>query len=115
MSSSYLNFVQIVKTLTASTDSNEMDPQAKMLLDEIALQHLNEQPLTVGDLMKLNHIASPATIHRKLDLLLNQQWVALTFAGENRRTKYIVPTKKAQAYFVKLSKALDKAVKSVNG
>jgi DNA-binding MarR family transcriptional regulator len=34
------------------------------------------------------------------------------FEGKNRRTKYLVPTKAADAYFAKMSKAITSAVNS---
>jgi len=34
------------------------------------------------------------------------------FEGKNRRTKYLVPTKEADTYFSKMSKAITSAVNS---
>jgi DNA-binding transcriptional ArsR family regulator len=49
--------------------------------------------------MALGSIASPATIHRKLDCLRDMGLVDAMFEGNNRRTKYLVPTTQAQCYF----------------
>ena len=60
--------------------------------------------------MLLSNIASPATIHRKLNELIEAGLIEQVFEGKNRRTKYLVPTKEADAYFAKMSKAMTSAV-----
>ena len=110
MSHEYIRFLEVLKGLSAK-ESISIDPEAKLLLDEIAIKHFKETPLTVSDLMALNHIASPATIHRKLDSLLQANLVELKFEGENRRTKFIGITKVGDRYLSSLSKAMIKAVK----
>jgi DNA-binding MarR family transcriptional regulator len=62
--------------------------------------------------MELHGIASPATIHRKLDELREAGLIDLVFEGKNRRTKYLIPTKAAHAYFEKMSDSILKAVQS---
>ena len=48
-------------------------------------------------------------MHRKIDILRKQGWIDLVHEGEDRRTKYLVPTNKAYKYFDSLSKAMNKA------
>ena len=81
-----------------------MDLDAKKLLEVIAVRHAAEKPLTVTDAMALNHIASPATIHRKLDALIGNGYVTLEYKGKNRRSKFITPTQKTDHYFDQLGK-----------
>jgi len=61
--------------------------------------------------MALAHIASPATIHRKLDQLRELGMIDTVFEGKNRRTKYLVPTKAASDYFANMGKAVQLALK----
>lgn len=110
MSHEYIRFIEVLKGLS-SKDGSTIDPEAKLLLDEIAIQHFKNTPLTVSDLMALKHIASPATIHRKLDSLLQANLVELKFEGDNRRSKFISITKTGDRYLSNLSKAMIKAVK----
>lgn len=111
MSKLYLRFLRIARALDINKKSiKDVDSTAMLLLNEIAIQHFDERPLTVTDAMKLNAIASPATIHRKLDELREAGLIELTFAGKNRRTKYLIPTKVANAYFEKMSDTMQKAV-----
>lgn len=110
MSLEYIRFLEVLKGLSAK-EATAIDPEAKLLLDEIAINHYKGTPLTVSDLMALKHIASPATIHRKLDSLLQANLAELKFEGENRRTKFIAITKSGDRYLSNLSKAMIKAVK----
>ena len=68
--------------------------------------------LTVSQAIALNKIASPATIHRKLDELREVGLIEQIFEGKNRRTKFLVPTKTANAYFDKMASAITTAVNS---
>ena len=89
-----------------------MDLDAKKLLETIAVRHSQGKPLTVTEAMAMSHIASPATIHRKLDVLREIGMIDTQFEGTNRRTKFLVPTKAANAYFDRMSGAMQSAVNS---
>jgi DNA-binding MarR family transcriptional regulator len=60
--------------------------------------------------MAMAHIASPATIHRKLDILREIGMIDTQFEGSNRRTKFLVPTSLAVQYFQTHSKVMDQAM-----
>ncbi len=83
-----------------------------MLLNEIAVQHFAGKTLTVSQAMALKKLASPATLHRKIDALREAGLIEQIFVGKNRRTKYLVPTKDTHAYFGMMSKAITSAVNS---
>jgi DNA-binding MarR family transcriptional regulator len=102
----YLNFLNVLKAVNQGSVSEELDPTSKLVLEEIALGVANGQPLTVSDVMRLTSIASPATLHRKLDVLLDAQLIEATFQGHNRRTKFMMLTPQGKAYFSKLSDVL---------
>jgi DNA-binding MarR family transcriptional regulator len=111
MSKLYLRFLRITRALEANKkDMKDVDSTANLLLNEIAIQHLDEKPLTVSQAMKLDAIASPATLHRKIDELREAGLIDLTFEGKNRRTKYLIPTKAAHSYFEKMSDSMLKAI-----
>ena len=94
----------------ASEPLSTIDELAKELLDVIALHYLEGKSLTVSDAMAMTSIASPATIHRKIDDLREAGLIEQVFASNNRRTKYLVPTNTADEYFVELGKAMNKIV-----
>jgi DNA-binding MarR family transcriptional regulator len=89
-----------------------VDETAKHLLQLIALRQAQGNALTVTEAMAMSEVASPATIHRKLDVLREAGLIAQVFEGKNRRTKYLVPTEAADAYFAKLGQVMSKAVAS---
>ena len=109
----YLRFLNLIHALDGGANAPAMDLDAKKLLEVIAVHHAAEKPLTVTDAMALNHIASPATIHRKLDQLREVGLVEACFEDNNRRTKFLVPTQAALNHFETLGQALIRATKPV--
>ena len=107
----YLRFLRLARTLNQNKNIvKDVDATAMLLLNEIAIQHLDDKPMTVTEAMLLSNISSPATIHRKLDELRELGLIEQIFEGANRRTKFLVPTKLAIAYFEKMSEAMTGAV-----
>ena len=102
----YINFLNLLKALEQAPDIAPLDSTAKLILEEIAIGVANDKLLTVSDVMALKHLGSPATLHRKLDVLLHANLVDATFSGTNRRTKYMALTVSGQAYFDRLSQAI---------
>lgn len=77
------------------------DLTAIKLLEVIALAESTNNPIQVTHLMNCQHIASPATIHRKMTQLLDANLIEQKFVGKNRRTKYLIVTDLANQYFEK--------------
>jgi len=84
------------------------DADARQLLDVICLNHAEGHPITVTQAMSIHSIASPATLHRKLDALGNGDWIEHEYKGGNKRTKYLVPTTKAILRMGCLSNVINK-------
>jgi len=109
----YLRFLRIARDVDVQkTPVKNIDSTALLLLNEIAVQHHEGKNITVTQAMLLSNIASPATVHRKLDELREAGLIEQVFEGKNRRTKYLVPTKEADSFFAKMSKAITNAVNS---
>ena len=106
----YLRFLNLVHALDSGASAPAMDLDAKKLLEVIAVHHAAKKPLTVTDAMALNNIASPATIHRKLDQLRELGMIDTVFEGKNRRTKFLVPTQAAHAYFDQVGQVMQQAL-----
>ncbi|PQA83230.1 hypothetical protein C5F52_11050 [Limnohabitans sp. TS-CS-82] len=106
----YLRFLNLIHALEGEAHTPAMDLDAKKLLEVIAVRHEQEKPLTVTEAMALNTIASPATIHRKLDQLRELGMIDTVFEGKNRRTKYLVPTQASLDYFESIGKAMQAAL-----
>ena len=106
--SAYIRFIDQRRTIEATSlplASNERD-----VLEVIAIRALANTPLTITELMAMSEIASPATIHRKIDQLRELGMVDTVFEGNNRRTKYLVPTQAAHDYFDQVGKVMQQAI-----
>lgn len=108
----YMRFLSILQALEGQESVPAMDLDAKKLLEVIAVRHEQQKTLTVTEAMALSSIASPATIHRKLDQLRDMGLVNTVFDGNNRRTKYLVPTEAAQHYFESIGQAMAQAIQA---
>ena len=107
----YLRFLNLIHALDGGANAPAMDLDAKKLLEVIAVRHAQEKPLTVTDAMALGEIASPATMHRKIEALKSQGYVSTEFQGANRRAQYLVPSKQGLNYLDALGQALLQAAK----
>ncbi|MSQ65926.1 MAG: hypothetical protein EXR37_06240 [Limnohabitans sp.] len=110
----YLRFLNLLHAIEGKAELPPMDVDAKRILEVIAVRHNQGQSITVTDAMALGQIASPATIHRKLDQLRELGMIDTHFEGSNRRTKYLKPTDKAQLYFSTVGALIQQAVESVS-
>jgi len=110
----YINFLNLLKAFEPTTDEALLDSTCKQILEEIAIGVSNDKLLTVSDVMSFKQLGSPATLHRKLDVLLNAKLVESIFQGNNRRTKYINLTNSGQAYFERLSSAIQSVQQSLH-
>jgi DNA-binding MarR family transcriptional regulator len=110
----YINFLNFVKSIEPSVQIEQLDITSKLILDEIAIGVANDKLMTVSEVMGLKGLGSPATLHRKLTILLEANLVHPVFQGNNRRTKYMALTKDGEMYFTHLSKAMQ-SVQMSNG
>jgi DNA-binding MarR family transcriptional regulator len=90
----YLHFLEQVHRVTKKGRLTDLEPVCVRLLDEIAVEDKAESPLTVTDLMGLSHLASPATLHRKMQQLLREGLIELVVDANNKRSKFVVLSKK---------------------
>jgi hypothetical protein len=67
----YTNFI-IEKAKYFSKIGLDVDNLSFQLFEEIYIQQCLDTPFTISDAMRLNGIPSPATIHRKIQILLNR-------------------------------------------
>ena len=110
----YINFLNFVKSIEPSVQIEQLDITSKLILDEIAIGVAKDKLMTVSEVMGLKGLGSPATLHRKLTILLEANLVHPVFQGNNRRTKYMALTKDGEMYFTRLSKAMQ-SVQMSNG
>lgn len=99
----YLRFLHQMHRARGRGRLADLEPVCARLLDEIALEDEQGTPLTVTGLMGLAHIASPATLHRKMQLLMAEDLIELQVDPENKRSKFVGLTKKGKRYYAMLA------------
>lgn len=99
---SYLNFIESSKTFWLGISSN-----GKAIL-EMAMRSV-DKPLRVQDIISNRAIASQATIHKELGLLIDEGYIYLKTSRADRRIKYVALSKKGSMLFDRLNDLLNKA------
>ena len=67
LAEAYVRFVQLARTLQAETPpALLMDANERALLDAVALRWFEGQPMTVREAIALDHLGSPATLHKRI-------------------------------------------------
>lgn len=86
------------------------DATAHALFELLCLHDGIGHPMKVTQAMQQPQIASPATLHRKLDDLLALGLVVHEFEGKNRRTKYLKMSTAGRLYTTLMSQAMERAM-----
>ena len=106
MNNPYIKFIVKKKEL-------DIDLTARELLDRIAMACAAGHPMKVSRVMSIKSVASPATLHRKLEDLLDAGLVFHKQTMKNRRTKYVMLTTKAEKHFKELGECMRQCVEYV--
>lgn len=99
----YLNFVAKRQLVDSSLG---VCPLALLLLEVVAIKESEGNRMTVTDAMHLNDMASPATLHRKINDLIELGYISLAYRSGNRRTKYLSLTELSLNHFTALAKMI---------
>ncbi len=102
----YLQLIQSIHKMESQGPFQYLDPEAVRLLEIITIAHVESRAMTVSGAMKLSNIASPASIHRKLEQLRVANLITHQFIDGNRRTKYLAPTALSLKHYDQLSAEL---------
>jgi len=106
---SYLQFLSLCNSPHSDNLPSHISPDGQALLGVIALANAEGHPLTVMQTMALQHLASPATIHRRVDVLRESLLIDMVFHKGDRRTKYLVPTELGHRYFERMGDLMRQA------
>ena len=77
----------------------------------MVLRHAQGNTLTVTDAMALSTVASPATIHRRIEILKKAGLIQVLQTEQNQKVKFLVPTQTSIDYFDKLGKLMASATR----
>ena len=101
----YLRYLVLAEALRQShIDFSGIDETGKKLLETIAIKNAQGRPMVVTETMDLSDIASPATIHRRIEVLKKAGLIQVFQTEKNHKIKYLVPTQASIDYFEKLGK-----------
>jgi DNA-binding Lrp family transcriptional regulator len=107
----YLRYLVLAEALRKSNlDLSGIDDVGKKLLETIAINSAQGQPLVVTQTMELSEIASPATIHRRIAILLKAGLIEVVKADHNQKIKFLVPTQSSIDYFEKMGTVMATAL-----
>jgi len=98
--SKYLDFADALDEVRAK---NKLNPRVWRALRVITKSSLKNQPIRTIDLMQMSEIASPATIHKIIQYLIDQQMVGIQSDQRDGRIKYLIPTEHALKIFRELA------------
>ncbi len=101
--SKYLVFADELDRVRAK---NKLNPKVWRALRVIAKCHLKDQPIRTVDLMQMAEIASPATIHKIIQYLIEKEMVAIQSDYRDGRIKYLIPTPRALKIFRELAQKM---------
>ena len=86
------------KQALINRSSAYISPKLMALFLELAAKHALGQDMTVSGAMALQHLASSAALHQRIDDLREAGMICVVYKGVDRRTKYLVPTDKGDRY-----------------
>ena len=117
MGQSYQDFLRAVRQDSKLASIQELDVMSKCLLEEIAIGTVNGGHLTITDVINLKHLGAPSTLHRRLQTLLQTNWIQIYFMNQNRRTKYLELSESGMVYFHRMTElmAISNEIKSSKG
>jgi hypothetical protein len=104
----YFRFLQLAKTFQADPCELAMDANERALLDAVALRWFEDRPMSVREAIAMDHLGSPATLHKRISRLRQKDMlVAFNLEGD-RRAKYLIPSEKTLSLFSELGGHMQK-------
>ena len=101
--SAYLRFLQLVAAVDEMSGLDDFDANEKALFDSLCLRWSQGQAMTVREAISQTSLGSAATLHKRLKRLIAKELIVATHEGQDKRTKYLAPSEKGQAYIDWLS------------
>lgn len=100
----YCEFLKLKNEISKAYLLDKLDIACLQLLDLIVIATHDKQDLSVSMALALSEVGSPATIHKKLQILRDFDLVDASFTTD-KRTKVLKLTDKAQAYYDEITNA----------
>jgi len=94
----YLRFLRLSTGIVVIPGFEHLDANHKALFEAAAVHWAAGEPLTVREMIDQSELGSPATLHKRLQSLIAQDFLKAESEAADRRTKYISPTPKGLKY-----------------
>ena len=104
MMNDYCEFLRQRNEIGRTYLSKKLDTACLQLLDLIVIAMHEKKELSGSKALALSEVGSPATIHKKLQILRDFDLVDASFTTD-KRTKVLQLTEKAKAYYEEIAKA----------
>ena len=85
----YLQLMSLFKIIDVEYGLTDFESK---VLDDVYRFHISKKLLTVSDLLKLDHLASPAKIHLTFKRLIKKKMIILGTNPEDERIRYVKPS-----------------------
>lgn len=105
----YLRFLNTLDTLERVNPAAKLDFLEIQLLEHVLRTTSQDQTVLIGDLLKLNHLGSQATLHGRIKNLIANGYFKVTLDKQDARKKSVSPTKLAEKYLIFMSECVLKA------
>jgi len=99
----YLQFAEVREKIQATYD---LSPNECKILRVITRAHLQNSSLRVQSLLIMNHVASPATIHKTIKSLISKGLLKINHSDTDARIKLLSPTSRAVKLWDELGKKM---------
>lgn len=106
----YFRFLQLAAAVEALPGMDQFGVNERALFQEILLAWSKDEPLTVRMAIDIEHLGSPATLHKRVSRLRNMDLIDAVSQEGDRRTKYLLPTSKGLKYVDTISKTLHRSM-----
>lgn len=109
----YLRFLRLADALRGLPSLPGLDPLEERILTMVARARFEASRLSVRDMMAMDVLGSPATIHGRLKSMREKGWITLADTDDTRR-KQVELTPAALRHFDDLSRCLIEAAQDGN-
>ncbi len=99
----WINLRQLLDDVNQDTDFKGTDERSQRLLEWIVDHHNPEQPLFVQTIVMQSQVASPASIHKYLDLLERNDLIRVDVDPDDSRRRIVSPTERTRRLMDQLS------------
>ncbi len=108
----WISLRKLLDTVSSGTEYAKLDLISQRLLEWIAVRNQREEPLYVQEIVMKSEVASPATIHKVIAILLHHGLITITTDQEDSRRRIVKISSQSERLLAKLSRGVDAWVAS---